>query len=67
MAQWMFLSELEKARSLYLDAYFARYEHQSPKIGLKRWSDLNWLDQETERLVLETIRLKKNVQRGVCR
>ena len=65
MAQWIFLTELEKARSLYLDAYFARYGHQSPKIGPTRWNDLNWLDQETERLVLETIRHKKDLQRGV--
>jgi hypothetical protein len=65
MAQWMFLSELEKARSLYLDAYFARYGHQSPKTGPTRWIDLNWLDQETERLVLGTIRHRKNFERGV--
>ena len=52
MAQWMFLNELEKARSLFLDAYFARYENQSPKVGPTQWDDVNWLDHETERLVL---------------
>jgi len=65
MAQWMFLTELEKARSLYLDAHFVRYGEQSPKIGPRLWGDINWLDQETERLVLGTIRHKKNLQRGV--
>jgi len=67
MAQWMFLTELEKARSLYLDAHFERYSAQSPTINPIRWSDINWLDQETERLVLETIRHNKNLQRGVCK
>ena len=62
MAQWMFLTELEKARSLYLDAHFARYGEQSPKIGPTQWGDINWLDQETERLVLKTIRHKRNLQ-----
>ena len=67
MAQWMFLNELEKARSLFLDAYFARYENQSPKVGPTQWDDVNWLDHETERLVLETIRRRENCQRGVCK
>ena len=62
MAQWMFLTELEKARSLYLDAHFVRYGEQSPKIGPRLWGDINWLDQETERLVLKTIRHKRNLQ-----
>ena len=65
MAQWIFLTELEKARSLYLDAYFARYGHQSPKIGPTRWNDLNWLDQEAERLVLGIILYGENYERGL--
>jgi len=65
MAQWMFLNELEKARSLYLDAHFVRYGEQSPKIGPRLWGDINWLDQETERLVLGTIRHRENFERGV--
>ena len=60
MAQWMFLNELEKARSLYLDAYRERYGEKSPKIETEFWDDVNWLDQETDKLILETIHLKKN-------
>ena len=62
MAQWMFLTELEKARSLYLDAHFVRYGERPPKIGPRQWDDINWLDQETERFVLGTIRHKRNLQ-----
>ncbi len=60
MAQWIFLTELEKARSLYLEAYLERYDEKSPKIETKFWDDVNWLDQETDKLILETIDLKKN-------
>ena len=60
MAQWMFLSELQRARSLYLDAYLDRYGQKSPKVEPKYWDDLKWLDQELERFVLETIKLKQN-------
>lgn len=62
MAQWIFLNELQKARSLYLDAYLDRYGQKSPKIEPKYWDDLNWLDQETDRLILETIDSKDNEQ-----
>ena len=60
VAQWIFLNELQKARSLYLDAYRGRYGEKSPRIETKFWDDVNWLDQETEKLILETIKLKED-------
>ena len=65
MAQWMFLDELEKARSLYLDAYRERYGSTSPKIEPLLWDNLSWLDQEIEKLVLETIKVKEQDQSRV--
>ena len=55
MAQWIFLNELEQARSLYLDAYRGKHGFVSPMIERHYWDDMNWLEQETERLILETI------------
>ena len=65
MAQWIFLNELEQARSLYLDAYRGKHGFVSPMIERHYWDDMNWLEQETERLILETIKMKENIQKGV--
>ena len=65
MAQWIFLSEIDKARHLYLDAYKQLHGEASPVIEAKYWNDIDWLDRETERLVLETIRHKRNLQQGI--
>ena len=65
MAQWIFLNELEQARSLYLDAYHGKHGSVSPMIERHYWDDMNWLEQETERLILETIKMKENIQKGV--
>ena len=51
MAQWIFLNELEKARSLYLDAYSEKNGCKAPKIEAELWDDLQWLDRETVCLV----------------
>jgi len=53
MAQWEFLSDLQKAQSLYLDAYRQLYSIESPEVPSERWSDIAWLDAETEKLVIE--------------
>ena len=56
MAQWIFLNELEQARSLYLDAYRGKHGFVSPMIERHYWDDMNWLEQETERLVLNAMK-----------
>ena len=53
MAQWIFLSELDKARHLYLDAYKQLHGEVSPLIESKYWDDLAWLETETDQLVSE--------------
>ena len=55
MAQWEFLDELQKARSLYLDAYRQLYSTESPKVPSEQWNDIAWLDAETEKLVIEWV------------
>lgn len=55
MAQWEFLPDLQKARSLYLDAYRQLYTTESPEVPLEQWDDIAWLDTETERLVIEWV------------
>lgn len=55
MAQWEFLSELQKARSLYLEAYRKLHETQSPDVPSEKWDDIAWLDAETEKLVVEWV------------
>ena len=55
MAQWVFLNEHQKARSLYLDAHRQLYSTESPEIPSERWNDIAWLDAETERLVIEWV------------
>jgi hypothetical protein len=52
MAQWEFLSELQKAQSLYLDAYRRMYQTGSSEVASELWNDLGWLDAETEKLVI---------------
>ena len=56
MAQWIFLSELDKARHLYLDAYKQLHGEASPEIGSKCWDDIDWLETETDRLVNEWVK-----------
>lgn len=53
MTQWIFLSELDKARHLYLDAYKQLYGEEPPLIESKYWDDLAWLEMETDELVNE--------------
>ena len=55
MAQWEFLSDLQKAQSLYLDAYTQLYTFESPEVPSERWNDIAWLDAETEKLVIEWV------------
>ena len=55
MAQWEFLSDLQKAQSLYLDAYRQLHSVESPEVSSERWSDIPWLDAETEKLVIEWV------------
>ena len=55
MAQWIFLSELDKARHLYLDAYEQLHGEVSPIIEGKYWDDINWLENETDVLVLKWV------------
>lgn len=53
MAQWIFLSELDQARRLYLDAYKQLHGEASPVITGKYWDDVDWLETETDELVIE--------------
>ena len=53
MAQWIFLSELDQARHLYLDAYKQLHGGASPLIARKYWDDLDWLETETDEMVDE--------------
>ena len=55
MAHWEFLNELQKARSLYLDAYRQLREAESPEVPIEKWDDIAWLDAETEKLVGEWV------------
>ena len=55
MAQWGFLSELQKARSLYLDAYRQLHSTESPEVPREQWDDIAWLDAETEKLVIQWV------------
>lgn len=55
MAQWEFLNEIQKARSLYLDAYRRLYEAESPEVACEKWDDIAWLDSEAEKLVVEWV------------
>ena len=55
MAQWEFLSDLQKAQSLYLDAYRRLHSTESPELPSERWNDIAWLDAETEKLVIEWV------------
>jgi len=51
MAQWIFLSELDKARHLYLDAYKQLHGEASPVIEAKYWNDIDWLEKEADKLI----------------
>ena len=53
MAQWIFLSELDQARHLYLDAYMQLHGEVSPLRKSKYWDDLDWLETETDEMVDE--------------
>jgi len=53
VAQWIFLSELDKARHLYLDAYKQLHGKASPLIESMYWDDLHWLETETDEMVYE--------------
>ena len=53
MAQWIFLSEIDKARHLYLDAYKHLHGEASPVIEGKNWNDIAWLESEADRLIIE--------------
>ena len=44
MAQWIFLSELDQARHLYLDAYKQLHGAGSPILPKEQWNDCSWLD-----------------------
>lgn len=55
MAQWEFLSDLQKAQSLYLDAYSQLHSTESPDVPNEQWNDIAWLDAETEKLVIEWV------------
>ena len=53
MAQWIFLSGLDQARHLYLDAYKHLHGEVSPVIEGKNWNDVDWLETQTDKLVSE--------------
>ena len=55
MAQWEFLSDLQKAQSLYLDAHRQFHSIESPEIPSEPWNDIAWLDAETEKLVVKWV------------
>ena len=55
MAQWIFLTQLQKARAIYLDAYRQLYSADPSEIPIARWKDIAWLDAETEKLVDELV------------
>ena len=59
MAQWIFLNELEQARSLYLDAYRQSNGSESLMIQPSNWDELSWLELETEKLILSSIKIKE--------
>ena len=58
MAQWIFLSVLDQARHLYLDAYKHLHGEASPVIEDKYWNDVDWLETRTDRLVSEWAKAK---------
>ena len=49
--QWIFLSELDQARHLYLDAYKQLHGEASPLIEDGYWDDLDWLETEADELI----------------
>jgi len=53
MAQWEFFAEIQRAQSLYLDAYRHLHSTDSPEVLNERWNKIAWLDAETEKLVIE--------------
>lgn len=53
MVQWIFQSELDRARHLYLDAYMQVHGVILPRIPSKQWGDLLWLEAETDELIVE--------------
>ena len=55
MAQWIFLTELQRAQATYLYAYRQLHSYDPSKIPSERWKDIAWLDAETEKLVDELI------------
>jgi|OM-RGC.v1.035154031 hypothetical protein len=55
MAQWIFLSELDQARHLYLDAYKQMYGVDSPVIDSRCWDDIDWLATKTDELILQWV------------
>ena len=55
MADSEFVSELQKARSLYVDAYRQLHSTESPEVPSEQWDDIAWLDAETEKLVVEWV------------
>ena len=59
MTQWIFLNEIEQARSLYLDAYRQVQGSASPMIGPSKWDDVRWLEEETEKLILNSITINE--------
>ena len=61
MAQWIFLSELDRARHLYLDAYKQLHSEASAVIEDKYWNDLDWLEKETDELVTKWAKTRSNI------
>jgi hypothetical protein len=55
MADSEFVSELQTARSLYVDAYRQLHSTESPVVPSEQWDDIAWLDAETEKLVVEWV------------
>ena len=55
MAQWIFLSELDQARHLYLDAYKQMHGVDSPLIDIKCWDDIDCLTTKTDELILQRV------------
>lgn len=55
MADSEFVSELQKARSLYVDAYRQLHSTESPEVPSEQWDEIAWLDAETEKLVVEWV------------
>ena len=55
MAQWIFLTELQKARALYVDSYKQSQRCNPPIVPPDQWDDMSWLEAETDRLIIEWI------------